>query len=193
MFHYWLVEFRFDDIDFDFCSRPSSFSLAIDPVAILSIFQVLNVDQLLYMLVFGESILNDAVAIVLTNVIVESKRQFDGINTTKVTAYSIIGLLASSNLTTIPSVTTSLRYRNQNSLIENNADAALPYDSSNDQPALLSRRKGKYPLENLDDSETYQPDLVNDYNDEKNSPERKRKRAGKIFLQALFCQSETKG
>ena len=39
---------------------------AVDPVATLAIFQALDVDQVLYMLVFGESILNDAVAIVLT-------------------------------------------------------------------------------------------------------------------------------
>ena len=39
---------------------------AVDPVATLAIFHALNVDPLLNMLVFGESILNDAVAIVLT-------------------------------------------------------------------------------------------------------------------------------
>ncbi|ELT96886.1 hypothetical protein CAPTEDRAFT_120741, partial [Capitella teleta] len=39
---------------------------AVDPVATLAIFQAIEVDQVLYMLVFGESVLNDAVAIVLT-------------------------------------------------------------------------------------------------------------------------------
>lgn len=39
---------------------------AVDPVATLAIFNALDVDQVLYTLVFGESILNDAVAIVLT-------------------------------------------------------------------------------------------------------------------------------
>lgn len=39
---------------------------AVDPVATLAIFKALNVDPILYMLVFGESVLNDAVAIVLT-------------------------------------------------------------------------------------------------------------------------------
>lgn len=39
---------------------------AVDPVATLAIFHSLNVDEVLYMLVFGESILNDAVAITLT-------------------------------------------------------------------------------------------------------------------------------
>jgi len=38
---------------------------AVDPVATLAIFNALNVDQTLYMLVFGESVLNDAVAVVL--------------------------------------------------------------------------------------------------------------------------------
>merc|ERR1719232_839285 len=45
---------------------------AVDPVATLAIFQVLDVDPVLNMLVFGESILNDAVAIVLTIAIIES-------------------------------------------------------------------------------------------------------------------------
>ncbi|KAA0202789.1 hypothetical protein HAZT_HAZT010463 [Hyalella azteca] len=39
---------------------------AVDPVATLALFNALQVDPILYMLVFGESILNDAVAIVLT-------------------------------------------------------------------------------------------------------------------------------
>ena len=39
---------------------------AVDPVATLAIFQALDIDPVLYMLVFGESILNDAVSIVLT-------------------------------------------------------------------------------------------------------------------------------
>ena len=44
----------------------------MDPVATLAIFQALDVDPVLNMLVFGESILNDAVAIVLTSTIVQS-------------------------------------------------------------------------------------------------------------------------
>jgi sodium/hydrogen exchanger 8 len=43
---------------------------AVDPVATLAIFQALDVVPLLYMLVFGESMLNDAVAIVLTSYVV---------------------------------------------------------------------------------------------------------------------------
>nr|AXS78304.1 sodium hydrogen exchanger 8 [Anisakis simplex] len=44
---------------------------AVDPVATLAIFQALNVEPILYMLVFGESMLNDAVAIVLTSTALE--------------------------------------------------------------------------------------------------------------------------
>jgi len=40
---------------------------AVDPVATLAIFQAIKVDQILYMLVFGESMLNDAVSVVLTS------------------------------------------------------------------------------------------------------------------------------
>merc|ERR1711892_197215 len=47
---------------------------AVDPVATLAIFQALDVEPVLNMLVFGESILNDAVAIVLTTTIIESGR-----------------------------------------------------------------------------------------------------------------------
>ncbi|XP_070576020.1 sodium/hydrogen exchanger 8-like [Ptychodera flava] len=43
---------------------------AVDPVATLAIFAALDVDPVLHMLVFGESILNDAVAIVMSNTVV---------------------------------------------------------------------------------------------------------------------------
>ncbi|XP_075224403.1 na[+]/H[+] hydrogen exchanger 1 [Lycorma delicatula] len=45
---------------------------AVDPVATVAIFHALNVDPVLNMLVFGESILNDAIAIVLTTSVLES-------------------------------------------------------------------------------------------------------------------------
>ena len=49
---------------------------AVDPVATVAIFHALNVDPVLNMLVFGESILNDAIAIVLTTAALESNNPF---------------------------------------------------------------------------------------------------------------------
>lgn len=164
------------------CFIIGSLNSAIDPVAILSIFQVLNVDQLLYMLVFGESILNDAVAIVLTNVIVESKRQIDNFNTTKVTAYSMIGLLATSNLTTIPTLTTSARHRNYNGLIHGDASPLFqrPVDRFS---ALLpdeTESRGDS-LTNIDENaDVNEPDPINDYDEEKSISKTKRRRKTKL-------------
>lgn len=45
---------------------------AVDPVATVAIFHALDVDPILNMLVFGESILNDAISIVLTTSVLES-------------------------------------------------------------------------------------------------------------------------
>ncbi|XP_057291226.1 sodium/hydrogen exchanger 8-like [Hydractinia symbiolongicarpus] len=52
---------------------------AVDPVATLAIFHALNADPLLNMLVFGESILNDAVAIVLTKAVLNSGTVFESV------------------------------------------------------------------------------------------------------------------
>ncbi|UJR37512.1 hypothetical protein I4U23_030214 [Adineta vaga] len=161
------------------CFIIGSLNSAIDPVAILSIFQVLNVDQLLYMLVFGESILNDAVAIVLTNVIVESKRQLGNINGTKLTAYSMIGLLASSNLTTLPSVTTTQRYRNHDGVIPHRGHSSL-YEPKAELTNVFSDNNDKYPLINNDDNsedpESNEASVIDAYRDGTNIPAKKKKR-----------------
>ncbi|XP_054288126.1 sodium/hydrogen exchanger 8 [Macrosteles quadrilineatus] len=47
---------------------------AVDPVATVAIFHALDIDPVLNMLVFGESILNDAIAIVLTTSVLESNK-----------------------------------------------------------------------------------------------------------------------
>ena len=44
---------------------------AVDPVATLAIFSAMDVEPTLNMLVFGESILNDAVSIVLCNIMMK--------------------------------------------------------------------------------------------------------------------------
>lgn len=59
---------QYTDIPFDFLNSLhfGCFISAIDPVATISIFSSLHVNEKIYMIVFGESTLNDAVAIALS-------------------------------------------------------------------------------------------------------------------------------
>lgn len=52
---------------------------ATDPVAVLAIFKEMEADVTLYTLIFGESIFNDAIAIVMYNTVTKADIDTDSI------------------------------------------------------------------------------------------------------------------
>jgi len=78
------ISFRFVE-----CLYFGAIISATDPVTVLAIFNDLNVDMDLYALVFGESVLNDAVAIVLAGTIDSYERTY------ATSAFNIMAVLTS--------------------------------------------------------------------------------------------------
>ncbi|EGR30074.1 sodium hydrogen, putative [Ichthyophthirius multifiliis] len=72
---------------------------ATDPVAVMSIFKQMNCDKNLYALIFGESILNDAVSIIVYNITLQLKEEQGGYDTIWKALYDFLYVFFGSMVT----------------------------------------------------------------------------------------------
>lgn len=88
------------------CLMFGSILSSTDPITTLAVFKTLNLDKSLYALIFGESMLNDAVSIVLYQTINEFRKQASPLHFIDVGAQGTSDAMASSgtNLTVIGAV-----------------------------------------------------------------------------------------
>ncbi|XP_073520861.1 sodium/hydrogen exchanger 4 [Phyllobates terribilis] len=62
--------FALSDISLLQCLLFGSLISAVDPVAVLAVFEEISVNEQLYMMIFGESLLNDGITVVLYNIFI---------------------------------------------------------------------------------------------------------------------------
>ncbi|KAM4045008.1 sodium/hydrogen exchanger 4 isoform 2-T2 [Anomaloglossus baeobatrachus] len=62
--------FALSDISLLQCLLYGSLISAVDPVAVLAVFEEISVNEQLYMMIFGESLLNDGITVVLYNIFI---------------------------------------------------------------------------------------------------------------------------